>query len=64
MYKKAILHAYISENYLKGGTKHQYHRQFKKKSSTENIGPIMKLAILTIGTILLAFSSNKVGASK
>merc|ERR1711997_527033 len=37
-------------------------RQFKKKSSTKNIGPIMKLAILTIGTILLAFSSNKVGA--
>merc|ERR1711963_1254743 len=40
----------------------QSHRQFKKKSSTKNIGPIMKLAILTIGTILLAFSSNKVGA--
>merc|ERR1712241_243596 len=37
-------------------------RQFKKKSSTKNIGPIMKLAILTIGTILLVFYSNKVGA--
>merc|ERR1712038_983110 len=37
-------------------------RQFKKKSSTKNIGPIMKLVILTIGTILLAFSNNEVGA--